>query len=56
MNTDSLVASLEVFSARLFKVAASNETKVVGSCPGWELKDLVAHIGVVFGAVTGVIK
>jgi len=56
MNTDSLVTSLEVFSERLFRIAVSNETKVVGSCPGWELKDLVAHIGVVYGAVAGVIK
>jgi len=56
MNTDSLLAYLEIFSTRLFEITDANEIKVVESCPGWQLKDLLAHIGMVYGAVAGVIE
>ena len=56
MNTDSLLASIETFANRLFELSDGNEGEIVVACPGWKMKDLLAHIGIVYGAVAGVIE
>ena len=56
MDTESLLISLEVFGDRLFQLSKDQDDKDIESCPGWQLKNLVAHVGTVYGAVSAVIN
>lgn len=56
MDTESLLRSLEVFGDRLFQLSKDQDDKDIESCPGWQLKNLVAHVGTVYGAVSAVIN
>ena len=56
MNHERLIESLKQFADRMFTVAEGKGSEAIKECPGWNVNDLMAHIGRVFGAVTSVIE
>ena len=56
MNHEKLIKSFEQFADRMFTVAKGKDSEVIKVCPGWNVNDLMAHVGRVYGAVTSVIE
>ena len=56
MQTDSLFRAFQVYGSRLFTVANDHPDAEITVCPGWDMADLVSHVGMVYGAVVGVIS
>tara|TARA_B100000003_G_scaffold1189_1_gene1103 strand:+ start:596 stop:835 length:240 start_codon:yes stop_codon:yes gene_type:complete len=56
MNHEKLIKSFEQFADRMFTVAEGKDSEVIKVCPGWNVNDLMAHVGRVYGAVTSVIN
>ena len=56
MNYEKLIESLKQFADRMFTVAEGKGSEEIKECPGWNVNDLMAHIGRVYGAVTSVIE
>ena len=55
MDHEQLIKSFEQFANRMFTVAEGNDSSNQ-KCPGWNVNDLMAHVGRVYGAVTSVIE
>jgi len=56
MLNHSLFKAFQVYGSRLFTVANDHPDAEISVIPGWSMGDLVSHIGVVYGAVKGVIS
>ncbi len=56
MDTDSLLEAFKIYGTRLFTVANDHPNAEIHACPGWNMDDLVSHVGSVYGAVEGVIS
>ena len=56
MNHEKLIKSFEQFADRMFTVAEGKDSEAIKVCPGWNVNDLMAHVGRIYGAVTSVIE
>tara|TARA_B100000686_G_scaffold336153_1_gene405705 strand:- start:375 stop:1100 length:726 start_codon:yes stop_codon:yes gene_type:complete len=52
----NLLDAFKLFGTRLFTVAKDHPNAEVPACPGWNMSDLVSHVGSVYGAVEQVIS
>lgn len=50
------VGRLEVLTDELLSLVSGDLSIAVPDCPGWTLRDLVAHVGRVYGAVSTVVE
>ena len=48
MDQAGFLSALELESSRMAGVAEGGLSRPVGSCPGWEVKDVVGHLGSVY--------
>ncbi|MBJ69438.1 MAG: hypothetical protein CL463_06010 [Acidimicrobiaceae bacterium] len=56
MDLQSLNLSFQTFGTRLFTVASANQEAEIAVCPGWNMKDLVSHVGTVYATVESIIS
>jgi len=56
MDLQYLKSGLVTFGTRLFTVANSNQEAEITVCPGWNMEDLVRHVGTVYATVEGIIS
>ncbi|MEC7879630.1 MAG: maleylpyruvate isomerase N-terminal domain-containing protein [Actinomycetota bacterium] len=56
MDLQYLKSGLVTFGTRFFTVANSNQEAEITVCPGWNMEDLVSHVGTVYATVEGIIS
>jgi uncharacterized protein (TIGR03083 family) len=55
-STPDFLRAIADNSASLSRLGRASLETVVGDCPGWRGRDLIAHVGRVFAAVTAVVS
>ena len=56
MDLQYLKSGLVTFGTRFFTVANANQEAEITVCPGWNMQDLVSHVGTVYATVEGIIS
>ena len=56
MDLQYLNSALTTFGTRFFTVDEANPEAEISACPGWNMKELVGHVGNVYATVEGIIS